>query len=400
METSQPPRLDSARAWFVTGAAFLSSFIVFGFLYAFGVFLRPMAAAFGVGHAVMSSLFSFICLLSYILGPFTGDLADHFGPRRVLFAGSLFFAASLIATAYSTNFVLAFFTLGVGVGTARACVFAPSTAAVGEWFKRYRDIALGISSSGIGVGILLGLPLAAWLLESDGWRETLKVLGIGGGILLLVSSLMMASPPIKVTGKKGDGAVRKKVRTRAFWVFYLSRTFSGVPVFLALVYLPALAAAKGIGHLSAAVLVAYVGGASVLSRIGFNALAEKLGPVRLYQISSLCVAAGCIVWIYADSLSLLIVFAAALGIGYGGLAALTAPVVIRLFGLEDVGEVLGIAMTSWGVASVVGPPLAGLLVDWRGDYIGVPWCAFVSAALSAIVALAMSGSRTPEAEPA
>jgi hypothetical protein len=39
-------KTDSARAWLMVAAAFLASFVVFGVIYSFGVFLKPMAAEF------------------------------------------------------------------------------------------------------------------------------------------------------------------------------------------------------------------------------------------------------------------------------------------------------------------------------------------------------------------
>ena len=54
MQNASPPAFDSARAWIVSGAAFVASFVAYGFLYAFGAFLRPIGSALGVSHAVMA----------------------------------------------------------------------------------------------------------------------------------------------------------------------------------------------------------------------------------------------------------------------------------------------------------------------------------------------------------
>jgi OFA family oxalate/formate antiporter-like MFS transporter len=87
--------LDSRRAWVVVFAAFLGSFVSFGVAYCFGVFLKPMAIEFHASHAVMSALFSTITGLSFFLAPFTGDIADHFGPRPVVGAGAVLIGAGL-----------------------------------------------------------------------------------------------------------------------------------------------------------------------------------------------------------------------------------------------------------------------------------------------------------------
>src|SRR5579884_2517628 len=126
MQNPSPPAFDSSRAWIVSIAAFVASFVAYGFLYAFGAFLRPIGIALGVSHALMSTLFSCMSLSGYLLGPLTGDWADHVGPRKVMMSGAVVFAAGLVATAHASSFVVAFVCLGIGVGSGLASVYVPS----------------------------------------------------------------------------------------------------------------------------------------------------------------------------------------------------------------------------------------------------------------------------------
>jgi MFS family permease len=397
MQNSSPPAFDSARAWIVSGAAFVASFVAYGFLYAFGVFLRPIGLALGVSHAVMALLFSCMSLSGYLLGPLTGDWADHVGPRKVMAAGAVVFTGGLIATAHAHSFLVAFVCLGIGVGTGLASVYVPSLAAVGEWFKKERAMALGIAVSGIGVGTLVAAPLSAWLIREYGWRNTLVIQGIGGGSLLLLSALFMFKPPVKVESKRGGRAVWAKVRSRPFLLVFLSRLLSGIPVFVTMVYLPALATKEGVASVSAAALVGYIGAGSLLSRIGLNAAAEKIGAILPFQFSCFLVAVACVIWMFAFSYPALVVFVVVMGISYGGVASLTPAVAIQLFGLENIGELLGFLLLSYGVAAVVGPPIAGLLVDRSGNYRDVIWLALI-ASLAGVVVSALLRRAQPVTE--
>lgn len=394
--------LDSPRAWIVSGVACLGCGVTFGFLYAFGVFLKPIGSELGVSHAVMSTLFSFMSLFSYALGPVTGDLADHIGPRKVMLAGAVLFFAGIMGGAHSQGPLIVFPCLGVGVGAAMACIYVPGIAAVGEWFKKYRDIAVGLAVSGIGAGTLVAAPLSATLIERYGWRTTLEIWAFVGGSLLLGCALLMFKPPVKVEGKKGGEAIWRKVRTREFALIYGARALSGVPVFIAFVYLPALAASEGMSRVAAAALVSYIGGASILSRIGMNALAERFGATLLFKISCALVFVACLVWQYGHSHVGLIVFASLLGLAYGGVPSLTPSVAIQTFGLENIGELLGILLTSFGVAAVIGPPLAGLVVDHTHNYRDIVWIALASSALSALAVTGVGRYRyrQEEEEPA
>jgi MFS family permease len=399
MQNSSLLAFDSARAWAVACAAFVASFVAYGFLYAFGVFLNPMRSALGVGHALMSSLFSCMSLSGYLLGPLTGDWADHVGPRKVMMAGALVFTGGVIATAHAHSFAVALPSLGIGVGAGLASVYVPSLAAVGEWFKKERAVALGIAVSGIGVGTLVAAPLGAWLVREYGWRTTLMIEGAAGGGLLLSSALFMFKPPVKVESKKGSRAVWAKVRSRAFLLVFLSRLLSGIPVFVTMVYLPALATKEGVGAVSAAALVGYIGAGSLLSRLGLNAAAEKIGAIVPFQFSCVLVAVACVIWRFAYSYPALVAFVLVMGISYGGVASLTPAVAIQLFGLEDIGELLGFLLLSYGVAGVVGPPIAGLLVDRSGNYRDIIWLALIASLAGVVASLLLRRAQSaPETE--
>lgn len=398
MQNSSPPGFDSPRAWVVSCAAFVASFVAYGFLYAFGVFLKPVGLALGVSHVFMSSLFSCMSLSGYLLGPLTGDWADHVGPRKVMVAGAFVFTGGVLATAHARSFAMAFPCLGVGVGAGLASVYVPSLAAVGEWFKKERALALGIAVSGIGVGTLVAAPLGAWLVREYGWRTTLTIEGAAGGGLLLLSALFMFKPPVKVESARGSRAVWPKVRSRSFLLVFLSRMLTGIPVFVTMVYLPALAEREGVHSVSAAALVGYIGAGSLLSRLGLNAAAEKIGPVRPYQFSCVLVAVACVIWIFAYSYPALVLFVVMMGISYGGVASLTPAVAIQLFGLENIGELLGFLLLSYGVAAAVGPPVAGVLVDRSGNYRDIIGFALITS-IAGVVASLLLRRAQPGSEP-
>lgn len=92
-------RIDSARAWLVVVAAFFSCAIAYGVSYAFGVFLKPLQGTFGVNHATLSTLFAALSVLSYFLGPVTGQLSDRIGPRPVVAGAALLMGSGLLLSA-------------------------------------------------------------------------------------------------------------------------------------------------------------------------------------------------------------------------------------------------------------------------------------------------------------
>jgi MFS family permease len=71
-----------------------------------------------------------------------------------------------------------------------------------------------------------------------------------------------------------------------------------------------------------------------------------------------------LVWLVAGgNYVLLVVFACLLGISYGGFVALGPEVTAHLFGVAGLGAVLGTLYVAGGIGGLIGPPLAGFLVD-------------------------------------
>ncbi len=390
--------LDSPRAWIVVCAAFLGAFVSFGVTYSFGVFLKPMALEFHVNHAAMSVLFSVIAGLSFLLAPFTGEIADRHGPRPVVATGAVLMGAGLILTAHVHNFPLVMVTYGGGLGAAVACTFVPSIAAVGEWFKVHRDIALGIAISGIGCGTLVAAPLSAVLIERYGWRTVFEIFGWASAALLLLCAALLARPP--VVGEKKKVSIAGKVRTRAFAVLYVSFFFAGIAVYVSFVFLPAYSADIGASRVAGAALIGYIGASSVVGRLGLNALAPRFGLLTMYQIAYAVLLASFALWLTAHTYASLVAFGLVMGVGYGGIAAMAPAVLANIFGIDGLGELLGILQTGFGVACLVGPPAAGVLVDRTLDY---HWAVFVAAGaavLALIVVVPLRKYRTHPAQSA
>jgi MFS family permease len=389
MPDQSKPGLDSARAWVVVFAAFIGSFVTFGISYCFGIFLKPIAFEFNVSHAAMSALFSVVTAISFFAAPLTGKVADRYGPRPVVMLGALLIGFGMILAAHVHTFALLFLTYGVGLGGAVACTYIPAVSAVGEWFQRHRDIALGLTISGIGCGTFIAAPLSAMLIERYGWRIAFETFGAGGAALLLLCAALLFRPP--VAGERNPICTAAKVRTRAFALQYISLFFSGIAIYAAFVFLPVYAGDIGASRVAAAGLVGYIGASSVVGRLGLGALAPRFGLMRMYQGSYLVLLISFGVWLTADSYTALVIFALLMGVGYGGIAAMSPAVAASAFGIEGLGELLGILFTGFGVACLVGPPVAGSLVDHFHDYKLPVFVGAASAAVGLVVSILLQG---------
>lgn len=362
----------------MVAAAVTSMFAVFGVGYSFGAFFEPMAEEFDSGSGATALVFSITISLSFVLGPFTGALADRFGPRPVLWLGAAAISIGLLGTAATPNLYLGYLSYGVGVGLAIACGYVPMVATVGGWFAKRRAMAMGVAVAGIGLGTLVGAPLSARLIETTSWRTTFVIYAIGCSTLLLVASIPARFGPAAQPSAR-PRSLRELFGIADFRVLYLSSLCVTLGLFIPFVFLATYAEDRGIGSVAAASLVGMIGGSSVVGRLGLGGLADRFGPLRLYRFSFTTMAASHLLWLVAgSSLTMLVIYAVVLGFGYGGFIAISPAVVADRFGLENLGGTLGTVYTSAAIGSLTGPPLAGLLIDATGYSAAIVAAALVS----------------------
>src|SRR5262245_57497684 len=106
-----------------------------------------------------------------------GWAADRFGPRIVLAALSLLWAAATILTGLSWSVAsLVLFRVLVGVGEGGA--FPSATRAFTSWLPvGERGFAQGITHSFARLGGAVTPPLVLAIVVRDGWRQSFVVLG-------------------------------------------------------------------------------------------------------------------------------------------------------------------------------------------------------------------------------
>ena len=391
---------DSPRAWRMVAVAFAAMFTVYGVAYSFGAFFKPMAAEFGADRSRTSVVFSLTVFIWSVLGWPAGHLSDRLGPRAVLAAGALLMGTGLVLTAYIDRLWIGYLTYSVGVGIGIATAYVPMVAVVGGWFLRRRNTALGIAVAGIGCGTVLVAPLSAAMIQLIGWRDTYVALGAASTVVLLACAALVERPPVHVIPSAID--VRAAVRTPAFRLLYLNSFLSSMALFVPFVYLPAFAHDHGASEIASAALISIIGGASVAGRLGLGAIADRMSTIRLYQACYLLLAASFALWLAGGSYLSMVVFAIAMGGGYGGFVALSPAVLAELFGVARLGTVMGILYTSGGVGALLGPPVAGLIIDYTGSY---RWAIAYSlvgalASFAILIPLTRYSERSPQGESA
>ncbi|MCP3937831.1 MAG: MFS transporter [Actinomycetia bacterium] len=397
-ERSSSALIDSGRAWLVVVATFFSSAVALGTVYSFGSFFDSMAADFDSGKGETAIVFGVTTFAFFWLSLITGRAADRFGPRPVMLVGAVSLFAGMMLTSNVNSITVGYLTYGAGAGLAGACAYVPMVATVGGWFERRRAVAVGISVAGIGVGTLVMNPLVTRLLESYSWRTTFRILGVGGATILVFCTLLVARAP----GAAGAAPSRfgEAARSPLFRRLWVAGFCSGLGLFIPFVFIVPYAKDRGVSASAAAWLVGLLGGSSVVSRIGFGSLTQRLGTFRLFRFGVVLFPLSYLLWLSAGSSYLMLVlFVVVLGTGYGSFVAVSPLVLANRFGIVGLGSLMGLYYTTQGLAALAGPPLAGRIIDSTGSYRGPMFLALAFGIVSVGILFSIKANPSGDLDP-
>ena len=388
----------------VTAALFIMA-VMWGAIYTFGIFLKPVSAEFGWSRAAISGAYSLFMVVHGLLYIITGRLNDRFGPRLVMTVCGIVMGLGYLLMSQISGIWQLYLFYGVIIGIGMSGVFVPLTSTIARWFVSRRGLMTGIALSGGGVGTLIMPPIANWLITNYGWQVSYII--IGGIILVLVilaAQFLRRDPSQKglvaygveeaevgnLDSERGF-SLQEAIHTRQFWMFGAAFFCFGFYLHTIMVHIAPHATEFGISTTIAASLLSVIGGVGIAGRIALGGTGDRIGNrlVAIVCFFVMFVALSCLV-VAREAWAFYLVVAV-FGFAYGGFDALISPIVAELFGLSSHGVILGSLAVGATIGGAIGPVLAGRIFDVTGSYN----LAFLICAVTSIIALALVLLLTP-----
>jgi len=340
--------------------------LAFGSLYAWSVFITALEMDLGILRADVSIVFS-LAVVSFTVGNFVSPM--FFGRIPVWLLPIIATSSAVVGLAWAamgTGYVP--IVIGYGVLFGFGCGFAYNTSL--QAAQRALPLKPGLANGIVISAFALGSVIAASILSDSildmGARSAFWLLGLTVGASGIIATVL-----ITVSGEvlpKQSYASGQKSHRRILGICWLG------------FFLSALAGIMSIGH--AATIITHFGGAveaavfgvtllaigNALGRLGAGWLSDIISVRSVAGISHLTGSIGFVVVLANPTGDGAIVAMAMAGLAYG-IAASVYPAALSIFiGPDGHGRNVGILLTAWGAAGLIGPMLAGYFFDMTSDY--------------------------------
>ncbi len=169
------------------------------------ILLEPIKTEFGLSDGQVGWLtgLSFAAFYATI-GISVAMWADRGNRRNIIALALAIWSGMTALSGLAQNFWhLLLARMGVGVGEAGGT--PPATSMIADLYPpQERAMALGIYTSGIGLGIMAGFALGGYVYELYGWRVAFFVAGVPGLILALIVRFGIREPVRGLADQRKD----------------------------------------------------------------------------------------------------------------------------------------------------------------------------------------------------
>jgi ACS family hexuronate transporter-like MFS transporter len=326
-----------------------------------------------------------------------GILADRFGIRYLLFGAMLLEGLSSLGMAHIGSFTPGFWLRVIG-GLGAGTVYAACVRSVTTWFSaKERGMAFGIMMLSPTAGVLLANQVVPHVVDLFQWQTAFSLVGwaaIGLAVLVLLT--------LKETGQRADG---KGFMDGLRFIFghrdLMLMAFAG----FALMWIQigfiswANTALKYFGHslAQAGFAMTLFGVGGILGPIVSGFLADRTRNKKALVITGyLAMIPLVLAFGYLRSFGALAAIACALGF-LNGYANTFVPLLVSEYSGEAwAASAGGVTGSIFQIASILGPFIMGLSIDFTGSFALVWWLLAAGPLAGAFLLAMMRQPGTPD----
>jgi OFA family oxalate/formate antiporter-like MFS transporter len=374
--------------------------------YVWTLFTGPLSQAMGATLAEIQITFSLLIVLQTFFSPLQAYLVDRFGPRLLVAVGALMSGGSWVLAGYATGIWTLYIAYGVIGGLGTGIIYVGIIGLMVRWFPDRRGLATGVAAAGYGFGaIFTSFPIDS-MIKSAGYQHTLIVWGVIQGIIGILAAQGLRVPPAGYApGRHAETGMIQPPPVRSFTPRQMLRS----PIFYLLFVMMTLMSTSGLMMVSNVGPLAHqfkiadalvLGMAALplsltlsrltngLTRPFFGWVSDHIGrEVTMALAFSLEAAAILLMFAFIDRPALFVVLTGVVFFGWGEIFSLFPSTLTDTFGPKFAATNYGFLYIAQGIGSILGGPVAALLVQISGSWATVFVLAACLDVLTAVLAI-------------
>lgn len=345
----------------------------------FGVFLKPVTEELGWSRGAFSASLLVQGVFSVVFTPIFGRMLDRYGIRRSVLPMIALLSlaiASLSLLGPSLIFLYLIFVVAAAAGPAQGPL--TYSKAVAAWFDKERGLALGLATTGSGIGAIL-MPLEAqYLIDHFGWRTAYLGLAVTNFVLAFAMfALIIRDPPGHIHASSGPAEARalppgmagpEALRSWRFWSITSIFMIGGITINGTLAHVVALLTDRGVPADIATRILAASGIAIIAGRVLGGFLLDRFFAPYIGAGVLALPAIGCALLAAGFTRSVPIIAVLLCGAGLGVEIDMMGFFISRYFGIRTFGEIYGYMFPGFAIGVGIGPYLMGLDYDLTHSY--------------------------------
>jgi len=345
--------------------------ITFGSQLSFGVFFKVIANEFGFSRALVSGIISASLIIYGISSLLTGRLTDKWGAFPVVLSGLVCGSLGYLLITTARSFLELYIYYGLGIGLCVASSYAPISATISKVFPEKKEKMLSFAFLGIPFGQLFLPPFLATLIEKFGWRMT----SFGLSVLLWLFSLPILFQLWKY--RKLHFRIKEKrtgkfdlifLRNPSLWMLLITGLVISAGFHFLSIHIVPYATDLGMPLSLAALTLSFSNLGSLLGTFSAWYLVKQFGHKKALIIFMCLDLIGISLLPFFKNpwsiFPLMFIF----GFGFGGTSPIRTAMVPQIFGIQNVGTILGYLSLFWAIGGISGPILAGYVFDITKSY--------------------------------
>ncbi|XP_071116472.1 monocarboxylate transporter 12-like isoform X1 [Haliotis cracherodii] len=413
--------MDKGWSWVVLGSCFVAFLLSGWFAYTVGIIHVALLDVYHDDNAKTSWVGALHSSMMCLTGPVASLVINRYNCRICTIIGGILILVGFTSSAFVHSIDVLLITYGVIAGAGTGFSYCAAVVSLGYNFKKYLGITAGVSMTGAALGLFSGGPVIRLFVDNYGLSGTFLLMGGVGANMCACGMLFRPTKLERILKKKRlkneNQTLRESARdawqryvlifqNKAFALYCVSIFSWNLAQSAIYLHLPFYAQSKGTSPESAAALFTGMGGFSLVARVLTGLVVTK------QEVDGLILHMGCLGMatvatflfpLYSATYLGQMIYSSILGFYLASPMVLLSPLTVELVGVDNLAAAIGVGTFVLGSGYLVGPPIAGFIIDIGASYdvsFMVSGCFFLVSSLVTLGAAALHGRSQLPVEPA